>query len=58
MVIGKVMSKNYKNKLVVGIIGLGVGAFHLKNSLKYKNCRVKYICDLDKKKNSLLQKKI
>tara|TARA_B110001452_G_scaffold253113_1_gene243494 strand:+ start:358 stop:1362 length:1005 start_codon:yes stop_codon:yes gene_type:complete len=51
------MSKNYKNKLVVGIIGLGVGAFHLKNSLKYKNCRVKYICDLDTKKIAYYKKK-
>lgn len=42
------MSKNYKTKIVVGIIGLGVGAFHLKNSMKYKNCKVKYICDFDK----------
>ena len=44
------MLKNYKKKIIVGIVGLGVGAFHLKNSLSYKNCKVKYICDLNKKK--------
>ena len=51
------MLRNYKNKLVVGIIGLGVGAFHLKNSLAYKNCKVKYICDIDQKKLLFYKKK-
>ena len=51
------MLKNYKNKLVVGIIGLGVGAFHLKNSLTYKNCKVKYICDTNKEKLFYYKKK-
>ena len=51
------MSKNYKCKIVVGIIGLGVGAFHLKNSLGYKNCKVKYICKKKKKKLSYYKRK-
>ena len=42
----------YLAYIVVGIIGLGVGAFHLKNSLGYKNCKVKYICDTNQKKLS------
>ena len=51
------MSKNCdKKKIVVGIIGLGVGAFHLKNSLRYKNCKVKYICDKNKKKLNFYKK--
>ena len=44
------MLKNHREKLVIGVIGLGVGAFHLSNSLNYKNCKVKYICDINKKK--------
>lgn len=51
------MLKNYKKKLVIGVIGLGVGAYHLNNSLKYKNCKVKYICDVDKKKLNFYKKK-
>ena len=51
------MLKNYKKKIIVGIVGLGVGAFHLKNSLSYKNCKVKYICDLNKKKLLFYKKK-
>lgn len=52
------MLKNYNNKIVLGVIGLGVGAFHLKNSLKYKNCHVKYICDTDQKKLLFYKKKL
>ena len=52
------MLKNYKKKIIVGIVGLGVGAFHLKNSLSYKNCKVKYICDLNKEKVIILQKNL
>jgi predicted dehydrogenase len=51
------MLKKYKKQIVLGIVGLGVGAFHLKNSLEYKNCKVKYICDLDKKKLLFYKKK-
>ena len=36
------MSKIFKDKIVVGIIGLGVGAFHLNNSYIYKKCKIKY----------------
>lgn len=51
------MLKNYKDKIVIGVIGLGVGAFHLKNSIDYKNCTVKYICDKNQKKLSYYKKK-
>ena len=51
------MSKNYKDQIIVGVIGLGVGAFHLKNSLGYKNCKVKYICDTNQKKLSYYKRK-
>jgi len=51
------MLKNYKNKLVVGVVGLGVGAFHLSNSLAYKDCKVKYICDTNQKKLLYYKKK-
>ncbi|MDA7604052.1 Gfo/Idh/MocA family oxidoreductase [Candidatus Pelagibacter sp.] len=50
------MLKN-KNNLIVGVIGLGVGAFHLKNSLSYKDIRVKYICDINHKKLFYYKKK-
>ena len=51
------MSKNYKDQIIVGVIGLGVGAFHLKNTLGYKNCKVKYICDTNQKKLSYYKRK-
>ena len=51
------MLKSYKSKIVVGIVGLGVGGIHLSNCLKYKNCKVKYICDHDKKKLHFYKKK-
>ena len=51
------MLKNHREKLVLGVIGLGVGAFHLSNSLNYKNCKVKYICDINKKKLFYYKKK-
>lgn len=51
------MLKASNKKIVLGIIGLGVGAFHLYNSLKFKNCRVKYICDTNQKKLSFYKKK-
>ncbi len=57
MLSGKATSNQSKKKIVIGIIGLGVGSFHLRNSLKYKNCRIKYICDLDLKKLSFYKKK-
>ena len=44
------MLEKSKFKIVIGVIGLGVGAFHLQNSLAYKNCKVKYICDKNKKR--------
>ncbi len=51
------MSKNYKNKLIVAIVGLGVGVHHLKNSLEFKKCEVRYICDTNKKKLLFYKKK-
>lgn len=57
MLHGKVISKHPKKKIVIGVIGLGVGAFHLSNSLLNKNCRVKYICDINKKKLTFYKKK-
>lgn len=51
------MSKIFKDKIVVGIIGLGVGAFHLNNSYIYKKCKIKYICDTNQKKLSYYKKK-
>jgi len=54
---GRAMSKNYKKELVIGVIGLGVGAFHLSNSFNHKNCKVKYICDTNKKKLLYYKKK-
>lgn len=51
------MLKNCKKKIVVGIVGLGVGAFHLKNSLAYNKCHVKYICDFNSKKLNYYKKK-
>ena len=52
------MLKSYKSKIVVGIVGLGVGGIHLSNCLKYKNCKVKYICDHDKKKLHFYKKNL
>jgi len=57
MLHGKIMLKNCKSKLVVGVIGLGVGAFHLRNCISYKNCEVKYICDKNQKKLLYFKKK-
>ena len=51
------MLKNHNEKPVIGVIGLGVGAFHLSNSLNYKNCKVKYICDINEKKLFYYKKK-
>ena len=51
------MLESSKSKIVIGVIGLGVGAFHLQNSLAYKNCKVKYICDTNQKKLSYYKKK-
>lgn len=51
------MSKRLKNEIVIGVIGLGVGAFHLSNSFMYKNCKVKYICDTNQKKLFYYKKK-
>ncbi len=51
------MLKSFKSPCVIGIIGLGVGAFHLRNSLKFKNCKIKYICDVNKKKLLYYKKK-
>lgn len=43
--------------LKVGIIGLGVGAYHLENYMKNINCEVHSVCDFDKKKLILYKKK-
>ena len=51
------MLRNKKNKIVVGIVGLGVGAFHLKNSLLNKNTFVKYICDTNETRLQILLQK-
>ena len=51
------MLKNYNDQLIVGVIGLGVGAFHLANSIDYKYTKVKYICDTNQKKLSYYKKK-
>ena len=51
------MLRNKKNKIVVGIVGLGVGAFHLKNSLLNKNTFVKYICDTNETRLQFYKKK-
>jgi len=51
------MSIKNNDKLIVGVIGLGVGAIHLVNCLKFKFCKVKYICDRDKKKLSFFKNK-
>ena len=54
---GKVTLNYPKKKIVIGVIGLGVGAFHLSNSLLNKNCSVKYICDTNEKKLISYKKK-
>lgn len=54
---GKNMSKKNHKKLVIGIVGLGVGAIHLSNCFKYRYCKVKYICDKNEKKLSFYKKK-
>ena len=38
-----------KEKIAVGIIGLGVGRHHLKAYEDNPNTYVKYLCDFDKK---------
>tara|TARA_Y100000996_G_scaffold412974_1_gene400233 strand:+ start:906 stop:1922 length:1017 start_codon:yes stop_codon:yes gene_type:complete len=42
--------------LKVGVIGLGVGAHHLKNYLNNINCEVCSVCDFDKKKLIMYKK--
>ena len=37
------------DRIIFGVAGLGVGAFHLQNLLKSKKVFVKTICDFDKK---------
>ena len=44
-------------KIIIGIIGLGVGERHLETYLDHKDCLVKYICDFDKKKLNNVKKK-
>ena len=34
-------------KLIVGIIGFGIGKYHALNISKFKNSEVKYVCDFD-----------
>lgn len=51
------MLMNYNDQLIVAVIGLGVGAFHLANSIDYKYTKVKYICDTNQKKLSYYKKK-
>ena len=38
-----------KNKIRVGIIGLGIGKYHLRSYNNNKYCEVAGICDFDKK---------
>ena len=45
------------NRIIFGVAGLGVGAFHLQNLLKSKKVFVKTICDFDKKKLFFYQQK-
>ena len=44
-------------KIIAAVIGTGVGLKHLEAIDKFKNCRVKIICEKDKKKIKLLKKK-
>jgi predicted dehydrogenase len=45
------------SKIIFGVAGLGVGAFHLQNLLKNKKVFVKTICDFNQMKLSYYQKK-
>ena len=44
-------------KLKVGVIGLGVGYYHLKCFMQNKFCKVVSVCDFDKKKIDKIKKK-
>ena len=43
-------------KIVVGVIGFGVGKYHALNILKISNSKIKYICDFDKNKKAEIKK--
>ncbi len=45
-----------KNKINIGVIGLGVGLHHLNSYIKNKSCNVIHICDFDSKKLKKIKK--